>query len=121
MPFENNGDRRSWVAFSAIVYGTVLGVIAEFAALVVTIASAGAGHGDYVLARALFPFSMLLTLVEGSIGTLSMMVGLVQFPIYGALLVWAFVRKAWLPAVAMVLLHLAAAITCFSGVLPYLS
>jgi hypothetical protein len=118
MPFDDNRDDRSGPALPSVLLGAALGVFLVFPALVMAIASAGAGHGDYVLARALFPASMLLTLIEGNIGTLSMIVGLLQFPIYGGLLAWSLVRKVYLPMVVVGLLHLVAAIVCFSDAIP---
>jgi hypothetical protein len=121
MLYGNNGSDRSRPALGSILSGAALGLLLEIAALIASIASAGAGHGDYVAARALFPASMLLTLVEGKIGMLSMAVALLQFPIYGGLLGWARVREIWLPVMVAGSLHLVAAIACFSGTLPNFS
>ncbi|MEO6217982.1 MAG: hypothetical protein ABIO86_18275 [Sphingomonas sp.] len=55
----------------AVVAGIAVGTFIELPALFVAVMSAGAGHGDYVAARMLFPASMLLTLIEGSIGPIS--------------------------------------------------
>ena len=85
------------------------------------IISGGAGHGDYVAARALFPTSMLLTLLEGRIGAFSTAIGLLQFPIYGGLLGWSIARSAYLPAILLALAHHAAAAVCFAGTLPNFS
>jgi hypothetical protein len=102
----------------ATTVGLALGVLAALPALLVAVMSAGAGHGEYVAARALFPASMLLTLIEGSIGPLAIAVGLLQFPLYGALMGWAIAcEKIWLIAV-VAFAHLAAVIFCFFGVLP---
>jgi hypothetical protein len=111
----------SRTAVKAVVSGAALGLLLGFPALFAGIISAGAGHGDYVAARALFPVPMLLTLLEGSIGVLSAGLALLQFPIYGGLLGWTFVRKAYLPAAAVGSLHLVAAILCFAGALPNFS
>src|SRR5436190_11385045 len=105
----------------AVIIGVIFGVLVELLALFAALLSGGAGHGDYVAARLLFPVPMLLTLVEDRIGTLAMAVGLLQFPAYGALLGWSSVRQTWLPALAVGALHLVAAVACFSGVLPYFS
>lgn len=67
--------------------GTAAGTLIGLVAFVIAIVSAGAGHGDYVGARALFPIPMLLTLLQGnSIGPLSMVLAMIQFPLYGAFL-----------------------------------
>lgn len=104
-----------------IAVGFVLGLLIEIPALLVAVFSGGAGHGDYVAARALFPASMLLTLPYGSIGTVSITVGLLQFPIYGALLGWSVERKNYLAAVVLALAHVIAALVCFAGTLPNFS
>jgi hypothetical protein len=108
-------------AFFAILAGVALGTLIELPALLVAIASSGAGHGDYVAARALFPLSMLLTLLEGSIGVFSGGLALLQFPLYGALLGWARWRRSYGAVILVASLHLVAAIACFTGILPSFS
>ena len=105
----------------AVVAGIAVGTLIELPALFVAVMSAGAGHGDYVAARMLFPVSMLLTLIEGSIGPISLSVALIQFPLYGALLGWSISRKSYKAAVLAASLHLAAAVMCFMGILPSFS
>ncbi|HEX8481440.1 MAG TPA: hypothetical protein VF650_06030 [Allosphingosinicella sp.] len=90
-------------------------------ALGAAVLSAGAGHGDYAAARALFPLPMLLTLVEGSIGPLAGGMALLQFPLYGALIGWSRAQRSYNPLIALACLHLAAAIACSSGLLPSFS
>ncbi|PSJ36491.1 hypothetical protein C7I55_25810 [Sphingomonas deserti] len=107
-----------FTALRAVTAGFGLGVVLELAGLIIAIASSGAGHGNYVAARALFPAPMLLTLVEGGqIGPFSLALGLLQFPLYGALLVWSASERKTLFPIAVALAHLAAALVCFSGVL----
>ena len=104
--------------FRAVAAGFGLGVVPELAALIIAIASSGAGHGEYVAARALFPAPMLLTLFEGGqLGPLSLALGLLQFPLYGALVVWSASERKTLFPIAVAFAHLAAAMICFSGVL----
>jgi hypothetical protein len=90
-------------------------------ALGVAVLSAGAGHGSYGAARALFPLPMLLTLVEGSIGPISGGLALLQFPLYGALLGWCRLHEWYGALILAAFLHLAATVICFSGVLPNFS
>lgn len=120
MPFGDKSD-TSGSALGWVVYGAALGVVVECLAVFAAMLSGGAGHGDYVAARLLFPVPMLLTLVEGEIGTLVMFVGLVQFPVYGGLLGWAHARNRYLPVLAAGALHGVATIGCFAGLLPYFS
>ena len=122
MSFEENSGFGSTSARGSTVLGAVFGLLLGLAAIFLAIASAGAGHGDYAAARLLFPVPMLLTLVQGdSIGPLSILVVLLQYPFYGGLLGWCRAREAALPMVAVGLLHLIAAVLCFSGVLPNFS
>ena len=65
--------------------GLAVGSALGFAALVVALAAAGSGHGSDVPAKLLFPYTMLSTLVSGVITIPSMVLTLVQFPLYGAL------------------------------------
>ena len=102
----------------AILLGVAFGAFIELPALFTVFLSAAAGHGEYVAARVLFPFSMLLTLVEGSIGTLATIAGLLQFPAYGALLGWGIWRRSYGAVILVASLHLAAAVICFTGILP---
>lgn len=102
---------------TASFIGLGAGVIIEAPAVVAAIMSAGAGHGAYVAARILFPFSMLLTLIEGAIGPIAMSVGLLQFPLYGALAGRTMASKSATLLVVLVVAHAVAVLACFSGVL----
>jgi len=105
----------------AVLVGTACGASVSLPALFLAVVSAGVGHGHYVAARMLFPYSMLLTLLEGSIGALAQGVGLLQFPLYGALLGWCLWRRSFGAAILVASLHLVAAAICFAGILPYFS
>jgi hypothetical protein len=101
----------------ASLRGAALGMLVELPALAAAFASAGAGHGDYVAARALFPLPMLLAVVEGRIGWFSGSLALLQLPLYGALLGWSLRRGTPILPILLALLHLAAAVACFSGMI----
>ncbi|MER9405624.1 hypothetical protein NKI36_16450 [Mesorhizobium caraganae] len=74
--------------------------------------SAGAGHGDYVLARLLYPIPMLATLLTNTTITgLSIGLAALQFPAYGAA---RGRRFRWL---ALGVIHGVAIIAAFSGAL----
>jgi hypothetical protein len=80
------------------------------------IASAGAGHGNYFLAKLLFPYSMLLTRATGdSITTPLIALAVVQFPVYG-LAAASFNTKRF--SSYLFALHVIFACLCFSGLLP---
>jgi hypothetical protein len=76
--------------------------------------SGGAGHGDYVLARILFPFTMLSTRIFGSIVTPFILLAIIQFPLYGLVLGTANVRRKMLVSSAgLLVLHSISAALCF--------
>jgi hypothetical protein len=106
-----------------LIIGVAAGVLVTPAAVVLAVLSAGAGHGHYEAARALFPYTMLLTLLSGDTITLPLIaLALVQFPLYGLALGLAAGkgRLAW----ALLLLsaaHAVAALACFSGAVPNFS
>jgi len=78
------------------------------------IASGGAGHGNYLLAKIVFPFTMLSTKAFGSIIAPFILLAIIQFPVYGFILGWANAKnRIFLPAAALLLLHSAAVIACF--------
>ena len=108
--------------FWPVLVGAVIGVLIELPALYAAIVSGGAGHGQYVAARALFPVPMVMTYYQGDrIGLLSISLALVQFPFYGGLIGWALARKAYVAIVVVVAIHLVAASLCFSGAVPNFS
>ncbi len=107
--------------YIAAIVGMAFGALVTLPSLLIAALSAGAGHGDYGAARALFPFSMAITLVEGSIGPISLTVALAQFPIYGGVLGWSIVQKNFRAIFAFLLIHFIAMMFCFSGTLPAFS
>lgn len=98
--------------------GAGIGAVIAAPAILAAIMSGGAGHGSYVAARVLFPFSMLLTRLEGEIGPVAMGAGLVQFPLYGALVGRAVALKTDRAVFFAAAAHLVAALACFSDLLP---
>ena len=117
---EQPQARRPAAALMAL--GGLIGVGVGFVALLLAVMSAGAGHGDYAAARALFPVPMLTTLLEGdTIGPLSISLALAQFPLLGALAGWCrhSGRRAGLVVAGAI--HLVAVAVAFSGVIPNFS
>lgn len=106
---------------ASVWLGLGLGMLIALPALFVATISGGAGHGEYVAARVLFPTSMLLTLVEGKIGAIATALGLLQFPIYGAVVGWCIAIRNGLPAALLLVTHVVAAAACFAGLLPNFS
>ena len=107
-----------------ILFGLAIGTLVTIPSIVLAIASAGQGHGDYLCARLLFPYTMLLTLAQDDIISLPLVVlALIQFPSYGTIIgfsVSSFKNKWRIPLV-LTLIHLAFVVACFSGLLPNFS
>jgi len=99
---------------SAISKPLVVSLIATPLFLLAAVASAGAGHGSYLVAKILFPFTMLSTLVFGSIIAPTIALAVLQFPFYGFILGKANVHGS-LPARAamLLLMHVLAVAACF--------
>lgn len=105
-----------------VAVGLALGLVVEAVALFLAVLSAGAGHGDYAAARALFPLPMLATLLEGdTIGLLSMTLALIQFPVMGAITGYSLARARWTPLIAIGIMQVVATLIAFSGVIPNFS
>ena len=63
---------------------TVLASIAmEAVAVVVVVIAAGGGHGTYMPAKIIFPYTLMLTRWTQVITTAGIVVALLQFPLYG--------------------------------------
>jgi hypothetical protein len=80
------------------------------------IASAGAGHGDYVTARMLFPYTMLSVAWAHAITPFYIFVGVAQWPVYGLALSLSLRRGWWLFVICLSVLlavHVAAAHSAF--------
>lgn len=69
------------------------------------IQSAGAGHGDYLVTKLLFPWTMLSTFFLGSITAPFIALAIIQYPTYGLILGFAN-RDGRLPSVMIVLLSI---------------
>jgi hypothetical protein len=102
--------------------GIGIGIAVTLPAACLGVWSGGAGHGDYVLARLFFPYTMLLTLVaDDTITPPLMLLALVQLPFYGAGIGLASEKGGTRLAVMVMILlciHATAAVLCFSGLLP---
>jgi hypothetical protein len=92
----------------------VLSIVITPICLLLGVASGGGGHGNYLYAIILFPFTMLSALIFNSITIPFVALAVAQFPIYGILLGRGNVRSK-LPRVAIVLLmtHALFAAACF--------
>jgi hypothetical protein len=89
-----------------------LSLIATPFALLLGLDSGGAGHGNYILAAILFPYTLLSTAVSGTIKAAFVGVAVVQFPVYGVILAFAGGRRSFV-AMALACLHITAVALCF--------
>jgi hypothetical protein len=91
---------------------------------VLALFSGGAGHGHYELAKLFYPYSMLLTRsTHDTVTAPLILLALLQFPCYGAIISLAAWRKLVAFAVGLVIIvvHAIAVQKCFSGVIPNFS
>lgn len=61
--------------------------IITFLCLLVTIIFAGGGHGTYIPAKIIFPFTMLLANLNREINLIGFTLALIQIPIYSQILI----------------------------------
>jgi hypothetical protein len=114
---QSERGRRWWIAGLTCMLWLLVGTPV---ALVLGIASAGAGHGDYVSARLLFPYTMLSTYLTSD---LTLVLAVIQMPVYGVVLFLASLRGGRRFVVALIVvggLHLVASLLCFVPPLPCL-
>lgn len=67
----------------AVASGMIGGAVVAVMAFALSMFAAGAGHGTYAPAKVLFPYSMLLTSLTGTITPGLLVLAAVQWPIYG--------------------------------------
>src|SRR5438067_468792 len=93
-------NESSWV-------GVGLGVVSAIPTVAGSIWAAGAGHGSYLPAVVLFPFTMLSTLITTTISPFGMALALLQFPIYGFVIGKAPVELRLRLGAALAVIHCA--------------
>jgi hypothetical protein len=83
-------------------------VIIIFLCFLISIIFAGGGHGTYIPAKIIFPFTMLLANLNHEISGIGIIIALIQIPIYSAIL-WH--KPKWKFVVCGI--HLLAIALCF--------
>jgi hypothetical protein len=92
----------------------IISLVATPICLFLGMASAGAGHGSYFLAKALFPYTMLSTIFFESITAPFILLAVIQIPFYGVILGAANAKDKYLPlAKAFLVAHILAVAACF--------
>lgn len=78
--------RRQWARIVLSVVGMATGVALFMVALGWATTAAAGGHGSYLPAKVLFPWGMFVAHLCDYICDAALVLGAVQFPIYGAFL-----------------------------------
>ena len=69
----------------------------------ISIASAGLGHGNYLAVKILFPYAFYIAYRQGEIAAASLLVAIMQYPLYGAVIGVRKTRKVI--AVFLLMIH----------------
>ncbi len=64
----------------------ILTIIITLFLLLLTVFVAGGGHGNYILAKLIYPFTMLLAEFKNEINIVGIALAIVQIPIYALIL-----------------------------------
>ncbi|MBL8222326.1 MAG: hypothetical protein JNL62_24025 [Bryobacterales bacterium] len=107
---DSQSDRlrsKFWIPFALCLVAAPVAVFSG-------VASSGAGHGSYLIAKLLFPFTMISTVFFGSITSWSIAFAFIQYPAYGMFLGFMNRRARIRPALVFLAgLHLIVAALCF--------
>ena len=75
--------------------------------------SAGFGHGNYIWAKILFPYTMIFAMIIGEISKYLIALMIAQFPIYGLILGIASLKdKCLKTALFMAAIHSSSVLAC---------
>ena len=94
---------RSWKPF-------IFSIVATPFALLAGLFSAGAGHGNYFVAKIVFPYTILSTIFFHSITIPFLLLAIAQFPLYGIVL--SFFSGKRFPIFILALIHLSMVMLC---------
>ena len=72
--------------------GLAIGLLATPFAMFFWMISAGAGHGDYLLACGIYPIPMVPLVFAEGLFPISLTLAAIQFPMSGAFIGWAYSR-----------------------------
>jgi|SRR5215831_19169597 len=107
--------RRFWIPF--VIFFGLTPVM-----LFLGLTSAGAGHGDYFLAKILFPYTLASTAVSDGIEQPFMWLAGIQYPVYGVVMGLANVRrKLTLAGGILAVVHVLAVVGAFAFANRYFS
>ncbi len=93
---------------------TIISLVATPICLFLGIISGGVGHGNYIIAKILFPFMILSTICFEKITTPFIVLAVLQIPFYGVILGLAKSQKIpYFFIILLVTIHILAVIFCF--------
>ena len=95
--------------------GIISGVVTGAVALWISVAAAAGGHGTYLPAALLFPFTMGLAVLAGSITPPLVALAFAQYPLYGWLAIRKGTRKSTLRLLAIHVSAVALALVAVTG------
>jgi len=84
-------------------------IIITILVLVITIFSVGAGHGTYIIAKVVFPYTMIIAQLRNNIEIPGILIAIFQIPIYAYI---ANKKSKW--TYVLIALHCLAIIACFT-------
>jgi len=94
---------QRWIPF-------IVSVILTPVALVLGVLSAGSGHGNYLLAKIIFPYTMLSTVLFNSITNSFLFIAVAQLPLYGLFL--TLKNKKKIGIYILLVIHILSASLC---------
>jgi hypothetical protein len=99
--------------------GAAWGAAFTVPAVIASVISGGVGHGNFIAWKVLYPFTALLGNIFESTMGIWMLLGLFQFPLYGALAAMRTRVSLGFLAVLLVL-HVIAVWACFAPLLDFI-
>ena len=93
--------------------GLAWGIAAGAVSLIISVYAAGAGHGSYIPAVLLFPYTMLTTRVTGVISPFAIVLAAIQFPLYGIAIARAGAAGRRRRTMGLILVHGAGVLAAF--------
>lgn len=82
-------------------------ILATFIILIIVIFLMGGGHGTYLPAKLIFPYAMIIALINNKIGVFAIILAIVQIPIYSIL-----IKKSLRWKFLILVVHIVIAIIC---------
>lgn len=90
-----------------------VGILITPICVIIAMIFAGGGDGTYLFFKLFFPYTMLLAALANGISIPLMILGLLQFPLYGVLIGFARSKEASAAIIWLLVVHTIAVILCF--------